>query len=440
MPLLISDDVTDARDFRDGQDAPGWPEASCANAARAAAAHGPAAALVDVSLGAGVDRRDILGGGWCEAEATATWTGDSEAGLHLPLAPGTRGCVLRLTAAPYRVAHKLGAQRVLVLAAGRLVGRMRVEAPGVADLAIPAAATLGRRVLTLTLVLPDARRPFELGDSEDRRLLALSVSRVELLADDGGWCAGGAVVAADRIPAPGPIALLQDPLGPATFIPAGFGVAGNAVAREEGAREPPDRVLLEGFESLGWNAEFGFVQRRMLAEPAGLLRWASAPLGAAVLAEALDAALFGVGDPAQIAVTAHDDAWVATDLRWGFRVETHVPLHSMGGEAVREREARVRTMLRARLLDTLREGRRILVYQERHPGEREAAGTLAEAIAAHGGCPLLWVSQGSEVAVRRRGRLLEATLPCLAPPDNLARVATEDWLAVCRAAWRLAAR
>ncbi len=380
----------------------------------------PGAALVDVSLAAGAGRRDILGGGWCDAESTATWTGGSEAGLHLPLAPGTRGCVLRVAAAPYRVAHKLGAQRVLVLAGGRLVGRMRYEAPGVAELAIPAWATLGRRVLTLTLtlVLPDARRPFELGDSEDRRLLGLCVSRVELLPQSRAGHADGGAPATDR----------TDP------DPAWSGPLGGD------AREPTDRALLEGFESLGWNAEFGFVQRRVLAEPAGLLRWASAPLGAAVLAEALDAALYGVGDPAQIAVTAHDDAWIATDLRWGFRTETHVPLHALGSEPVREREAVARTMLRARLLDTLREGRRLLVYRERHPDERDAAAALAEAVAAHGGCALLWVSHGAEAAVRRRGRLLEATLPCLAPAGNLARVAAEDWLGVCRAAWRLATR
>ncbi len=391
------------------------------------------AALVDVSLAAGAGRRDILGGGWCDAESTATWTGGSEAGLHLPLAPGTQGCVLRVTAAPYRVAHKLGAQRVLVLAGGRLAGRMRYEAPGVAELAIPPWATLGRRVLTLTLVLPDARRPFELGDSEDRRLLGLCVSRVELLAQGRAGHADNAAPAVDR---GDPDPAWSDPArsGPAWSGPARSGPSG------EDAREPTDRALLEGFESLGWNAEFGFVQRRVLAEPAGLLRWTSAPLGAAVLAEALDAALYGVGDPAQIAVTAHDDAWIATDLRWGFRTETHVPLHALSGEAVREREAAVRTMLRARLLDTLREGRRLLVYRERHPDERDAAGALAEAVAAHGGCALLWVSQGPEAAVRRRGRLLEATLPRPAPADTLARVAAEEWLGVCRAAWRLAGR
>ena len=404
-------------------------------------------ALADVSLAAGAGRRDILGGGWCEGESTATWTGDSEAVLHLPLAPGTRGCVLRLAAAPYRMAHKLGAQRVLVLAGGRLVGRMRFEAPGVAELAIPAQATLGRRVLTLTLVLPDARRPFELGDSEDRRLLALSVSRVELLAGRGaGQGEGGAAALAD---APGSDDARDAPAD-------GLGKGGrnegwrdegwrdegwrDEAGRDEGGREPPDRELLGDFESLGWNAEFGFVQRRVLAEPAGLLRWASATLGAAVLAQALDAALFGVGDPAQIEVTAQDDAWIATDLRWGFRTETHVPLHVADAEAVRAREARTRAMLRERLLDTLREGRRVLVYQERHPGEREAAAGLADAIASHGRCPLLWVSQGAQAMVRRRDRLLDATLPRLAPPGNLARVAAEDWLAVCRQAWRLAGR
>ena len=387
----------------DGEGLAGGTTVAGGGEAAAAGGPGDGDVLVDVSLAAGAGRRDILGEGWCAAEPNGTWTGEPEARLHLPLQPGTQGCVLRLAAAPYRVAHKLGVQRVLVLAGRRLVGRLRFEAPGVAALAIPSDATQGRRVLSLTLVLPDARRPFELGDSEDRRLLGLSVGRVELLAagsaerDDGADRAGGDA-------------------GPA----------------------PADRALLEGFESLGWNEEFGFVQRRVLAEPAGLLRWASWPLGAAVLAEALDADLYGVGDPGQIGVAAEDDAWVATDLRWGLRKATQVPVHAMQAGAVRAREAPARAMLRERLLATLREGRRILVHVERDPGERGAAGVLAAAVAAQGGCPLLWVSCGPEIAVRWRGELLEATLPRLAPAGNLARVAEEDWVAVCREAWRLA--
>ncbi len=356
------------------------------------------APLVDVSLADGAGRRDILGEGWCEAERDGTWTGDSEARLHLPLPPDAGACVLRFHAAPFRVAHKLGVQRVLVLADGRLLGRLRLDAPGEASLAIPAEAARGRRVLTLTLLLPDARRPFELGDSDDRRLLALFVSRVALLP---------------------PVHDAGPPPGDAGALPA-------------------DRALLEGFESLGWNEEFGFVQRRVLAEPAGLLRWSSWPLGAAVLAEALDAALFGVGDPDQVEVAAEVDSWVATDRRWGLRTDTQVPVHAVAADALRTREAAAREMLRARLLSTLREGRRVLVHLERDPAERGAADALAAAAAAWGGCPLLWVSQGPETAVRRRGGLLEATLPRLAPPGNLARVAEEDWLAVCREAWRLA--
>ena len=373
-------------------------------------ATGAGEVLADVSLAQGAGQRDILGTGWCEAEAGGTWTGEAEAGLLLPLRPGVGDCVLRLDAAPYRVAHKVGVQRVLVLAGGRLIGRLRFDAPGTESLAIPAEATRGRRVLSLLLVLPDARRPFELGDSEDRRLLGLSVGRVRLLALTDREAAGAAQAGDDEPDVPPDLA-------------------------------PEDRALLEGFESLGWNEEFGFVQRRVLAEPAGLLRWATWPLGAAVLAEALDTSLFGVGDPEQIEVAEDAGSWVATDTRWGLRVDTQVPVHAMDAGTVREREAQARAMLRERLMRTLRDGRHVLVHLERDPGDRGAAERLAAAVAAHGGCSLLWVSRGTEVGVRRRGgRLLEATLPRLAPPANLARVAEEDWLAVCRGAWRLADR
>ena len=41
-------------------------------------------------------------------------------------------------------------------------------------------------------------------------------------------------------------------------------------------------TLLNSFESLGDNCEFGFVQRKFGTEPAGLLRWAIASPAALV--------------------------------------------------------------------------------------------------------------------------------------------------------------
>ena len=214
----------------------------------------PGAVLADVLLAAGAGRRDILGAGWCEAEASGTWTGAAEAGLLLPLRPGTRDCVLRLSAAPYRVAHKLGVQRVLVLAGGRLVGRLRFDAPGVAALAIPADATLGRQGAGADAAA--AGRATAVRAGRQRRPPPAGP-----LGQPGG-------AAGSRARGPGPTLNRAE---------AGAGDAGAPAATR--GRSPADRALLEGFESLGWNEEFGFVQRRVLAEPAGLLRWASWPLG-----------------------------------------------------------------------------------------------------------------------------------------------------------------
>ncbi len=374
---------------------------------------GPAPGLLlGVSLAHGAGRRDILGAGWCDAEPTGTWTGDTEALLCLDVRSDIGGCTLRITAAPYRAS-----QRMLLLSGRHVLGRTQFDEPGAVELAIPRTA-LTEGGLLLCLVLPDARRPSELGKSGDTRLLGLFVTCIELLHAE----------ARSEWPAAPPCPSVAMVHGPDTPV---------AVHSDIRPPVPPPRALLEAFESLGWDAEFGFVQRRFLAEPAGLLRWACVGGGAAVLADALTTGLHGIGDPAQLSVEANGDAWVVRHRRWQFAVDTHLPCHDVEPTVLREREACAQAMQRDRLLATLREGRRILVYKERDPADRAAADALAEAIAGHGGCWLLWVSRGTP-AIRRTGlRRLEATLPRMAPFDNLGRVAAQDWLELCSDAWRL---
>ncbi len=69
VPPLIPPDSADAAD-------PYGATRTSGTAAHGLTAGGECgAAPVDVSLAAGAGRRDILGAGWCDAEATATWTG-----------------------------------------------------------------------------------------------------------------------------------------------------------------------------------------------------------------------------------------------------------------------------------------------------------------------------------------------------------------------------
>jgi len=174
-------------------------------------------------------------GGWDIGEDSFTWTTNASCQLELPAprTPGTYG--IRLDAWPFVSPGKLSKQDLTVLLDGILVGQFRVEDQAELVVPLPRELTEGRSFLALNFLLPDARRPSDLGISSDTRLLGMAFRRIAVA----------------------PIARLELP--DATRTAAGPFTTGKPAAASalfDTAIDAESAALIRGFESGGDNSEF----------------------------------------------------------------------------------------------------------------------------------------------------------------------------------------
>jgi tetratricopeptide (TPR) repeat protein len=218
---------------------------------------------------------------------------------------------------------------------------------------------------------------------------------------------------------------LHDPDGPA--------MAGPAI---------DDRGLFMCFESLGGTlpgCEFGVVQRRMGAEPLGLLRWTNMP--PECLAAALEARLAGVGDPENTElVTQRGDEYMTGDRRFNMHTHTFVSLHAMPPEQMLQQSCRRLRFLRDKLLTDIAGAGKIFVYKHAlrnlHAAELER---IFAAFSAIGPSTLLYVARaGSPEQVglveQLRPRLLRGWIDEFAHARGRRGPSLEVWRTLCRQA------
>ena len=146
------------------------------------------------------------------------------------------------------------------------------------------------------------------------------------------------------------------------------------------------RLLLERFQSLGEDCEFGFVQRHGNAEPLSLLRWANTR--PQHLVELLRTRFAGVGDEENTEVFKEIDGelWVR-DLRYGLRTHTFV----YEGQLPEERRGRFKQQmlkrsrfLKDKQLEDLDNGAKIFVVKSPDGISDECARSIYDAIGAYG--------------------------------------------------------
>ena len=203
------------------------------------------------------------------------------------------------------------------------------------------------------------------------------------------------------------------------------------------------RRLMLGFESLGETGEFGAVQRRFGAEPAGLLRWADVTCDG--LIAALAAGFAGLGEPADSQVmVGQDRELLVEDRRWGLALHTfHVEGDNREAPLARLRDDTV--ALKDKLLADLAAADKIFVYRSSGlDGDRLEA--LHRALRAHGPVRLLAIQPAAPTAPTSiqgaAGELVEIGEGlCVGFLERLGvqvggtwDVAWDDWVAVCRKA------
>ena len=207
-------------------------------------------------------------------------------------------------------------------------------------------------------------------------------------------------------------------------------------AARAGGEDPSRPNLAEfmlQFESLGDNCEFGVVQRHFGAEPLGLLRFTSTPLG--LLAAALESRLEGVGDPANTDLKVFNGEYMTTDKR------LHMAMHTFIRETGDDREKRLVSVcrrlrfLRDKLLADLTEANKIFVYSCTEPLDDEAIQPLWRAIRTYGDNRLLLVRVADNAnpsgSVRR---LAEGFMAGYIDKLDVAAPSVDVWLDVCRKA------
>ena len=188
-------------------------------------------------------------------------------------------------------------------------------------------------------------------------------------------------------------------------------------------------------------------QREFEAEPLGLLRWAD--LSHEALAEALETQFDGVGLPEHtllfVPPTDGRREYWTRDSRYWMAMRTFVPADEIAEDKMFERVCRRLQFLRRKLIEDLAAGNKIFVYKvlARNLTDSEI-GRIRQAVRRYGENTLLYVGYADAdhspgtVEQPEPGLMLGYVERfAFSPDDRSLGPATEEWLAVCRAAYKL---
>lgn len=198
--------------------------------------------------------------------------------------------------------------------------------------------------------------------------------------------------------------------------------------------------LIQGFEGLGDNCEFGLVQRYCGAEPLGLFRFSSVRIDH--LVHALDTDFSEYGGPEDLEVlVAPTGRLFGHSRRYGFPYNTSDFVAQTSPDSIHRRELGKVAYLKRRLLEDLAEGEKIFVRKGGAEDTPEAVDALARAIRRHGPGQLLHVradDAGAGTVARRDETLMIGHVRRFAPYVTAYDIDLESWLDLCRSAWALA--
>jgi hypothetical protein len=355
--------------------------------------------ILTLSFGAGGNETNHLGNGWSGEEPGSRWMVGQGSEIWLEHPGAGHDLILDLDIGTMQLPEGSKAQRLVVGARNRGVAQIAVAHGGTIGFHIPAALIAAPGPIRLLFIHPDFRRPADIGVGTDDRQLAFSVKSLRVFR-----------VLPRPVIATGPPALPRD-------------------------------QLITLFESLGDNCEFGLVQRKMGAEPLGLLRFSFIELRD--LLRGMQCGFDGLGDPGTVDVTAQgaDREIVVRESVYNmtyhtFQYETEIDL-----ETVQRQQATRLNFLKRKLMEDIGAGEKIFVLK-RFPALRpEEVLPIYATLNELGRNWLLWMvpsdaahSPGT-IEVLLPG-LLRGYIDRFAPNENAHNLSLETWTAVCEAAWR----
>lgn len=201
-----------------------------------------------------------------------------------------------------------------------------------------------------------------------------------------------------------------------------------------------DRDLVVQFESLGDNCELGLLQRRVGAEPLGLLRFSGAPLRN--LLRGMASRFAHIGDPAHVRLSPEHGEYMVKLTKYDFTYHADAKVGETDPERLLRQQARVASFLGRKLIDDLEEASKIFVFRQNEPLSATDLIDLRLAMSAYGPARLLWVQAacpghppGSVTLVDER--LMVGYVRRLASRETVPDLDVNSWMAVLRRAYRL---
>ncbi len=205
-------------------------------------------------------------------------------------------------------------------------------------------------------------------------------------------------------------------------VPPDPTAAGEALAETQ-------RLLLD-FEPFGTTDLFGQVQRAAGIEPLGLLRFAAIPLDS--LIAALDHDFAGIGTPEQTRIGLDGPReYVVEDTRFALRIATGIGPAQGSAAEVFPGICRRLAFLAARLLEDVREARKVFVVTAGPDETPQRLLRLRHALARHGGAMLLAVQPTADPA---QAGGVEWVGPGTLRGWLARQTTVQDWADLCRRA------
>jgi len=372
---------------------------------------------LEIDFRTGGQGHQFLVSGWSHPELEYAWTLGKRAAIRLPTGGASCDCSLKLRAGPMVHPGLINYQRLYIDVNGANVAKLVGRQLSQFDILVPATTLHGSASAEITLHMPDATSPAEIGLSGDKRELGFWLSSLRLEP----------LLAGPLFAAPTPVQ------PPAATAPA-------AIA--------DTKTVMMDLQSLGVNCELGLVQRAHAAEPLGLLRWANTPLPN--LLRALEARFEGLGDPENtvIQIDAATEFQVI-DKKFGFRNHSFAfQKDGATAEKIREREL-VRMPFLARLLvEDLEQAEKLFCFHDAGGSSLDDINRLLTAMAKYGPGWLLWICPANTTAQVGtadliRDRLIRGYIDKFQPLTDVAQPSVEAWTSALQAAhflWRGALR
>jgi hypothetical protein len=354
--------------------------------------------ILTLSFGKDGNETNHLGNGWSADEPGGRWMVGQGSELWLEHPGQGHDLILELDLGVMHLPSGTATQRLVVGARNKGIAQIGVSQGGAVGFHVPAALIAAPGPVRLLFVHPDFRRPMDVGGGTDDRQLSFSVRSLRLFR---------------VLPRPAP-------------------AGGPPLPREQ---------MIMRFESLGDNCEFGLVQRRMGAEPLGLLRFSYIELP--LLLRGLRRGFDGLGDPNTTEVTAEGDdrEFVVRESVYGMTYHTFQYEAQISLDTVRQQQATRLNFLRRKLMEDIATGEKIFVLKRSPPLRPEEVLPVYATLNEPGRTWLLWMVPSDAahppgtVELLLPG-LLRGYLDRFAPPENAHELSLAAWTAVCEAAWR----